>query len=265
MGEGHKGVKLSKRLRAVAEMVTEGNTVCDVGCDHGFVSIYLVQRGTSPKAVAMDVNEGPLRAAGEHVEEYGLADYIETRLSDGVAALSAGEADTLVCAGMGGRLMRRIMEEGKDKIRQMREIILQPQSEIGMVREYLRKEGYSIADENMVLEEGKYYPVIKALPKTELPEALEALEGKNGGRPEKDGGTRNGEGEKNGWQQIEDKYGPVLLKKKDMVLEDYLRREYSLCMQIMESLRGNGRETEERQEEIKERIRGIEAALSCYQ
>ncbi len=252
MREGNKDVKLSRRLRAVAGMVTEGNTVCDVGCDHGFVSIYLVQRGISPRAIAMDVNEGPLRAAGEHVREYGLEGYIETRLSDGVAALSAGEADTLVCAGMGGRLMRRIMEEGKEKIRQMREAILQPQSEIRMVREYLREEGYSIVDENMVLEEGKYYPIIKAV------KAIKALPGAGGKK-------QSGEREDAGWQQIEDKYGPVLLKKKDRVLEDYLRREYSLCMQIMENLRGNGRETQERQTEIADRIRGIEAALSCYQ
>lgn len=70
----------------------------------------------------------------------------------------------MICGGMGGRLIKRIMEEGKEKIRQMREVILQPQSEIAMVREYLRKEGYAVADEKMVLEEGKYYPVIKALP-----------------------------------------------------------------------------------------------------
>ena len=96
MGEGHKAVKLSKRLLAVAGMVTEGNMVCDVGCDHGFVSIYLIQKGISARVIAMDVNEGPLRAAGEHVGEFGLSDYIETRLSDGVAALGTGEADTLI-------------------------------------------------------------------------------------------------------------------------------------------------------------------------
>lgn len=262
MGERHNAVKLSRRLRAVAGMVTEGNIVCDVGCDHGFVSIYLIQKGISPKAIAMDVNEGPLRAAGEHVGEYGLTGYIETRLSDGVAALAAGEADTLICAGMGGRLIKRILEEGKEKIRQMREMILQPQSETGMVREYLRKEGYSIIDEKMVLEEGKYYPVIKALPKAALQEVLGEKDGERLAKP--DDRTRSGQKEEAGWEKVEDKYGPVLLEKRDPVLEDYLRKEHSLCMQIMENLRGNGRETAGRQEEIAERMRGIEAALSCY-
>ena len=146
----------------------------------------------------------------------------------------------------------------------MREVILQPQSEIAMVREYLRKEGYAVADEKMVLEEGKYYPVIKALPVFSVQEDWEKKDG--GRREEADSAEpeQGGEPEDAGWRKIEDKYGPVLLKKKDPVLEDYLRREYSLCMQIMENLRENGRETEGRQEEIADRIRGVEAALSCY-
>ena len=257
-------LKLSERLQAVAAMVTEGGVVCDVGCDHGFVPVCLVKSGISPKVIAMDINEGPLQAAREHIGEYLLADYIETRLSDGVAALGTGEADTLICGGMGGRLIKRIMEEGKEKIRQMREVILQPQSEIAMVREYLRKEGYAVADEKMVLEEGKYYPVIKALPVFSVQEDWEKKDG--GRREEADSAEpeQGGEPEDAGWRKIEDKYGPVVLNKKDPVLEDYLRREYSLCMQIMENLRENGRETEGRQEEIADRIRGVEAALSCY-
>lgn len=250
-------VKLSGRLQAVAGMVTEGNIVCDVGCDHGFVSIYLIQQGISPKVIAMDVNKGPLQAAGEHVGEYGLAGYIETRLSNGVEALAAGEADALICAGMGGRLVRRILEEGKDKIRVMKECVLQPQSEIQMVREYLRKEGYRIADEDMVLEEGKYYPVIKALP----PAA--GQEQRTDCRKEKQEWDR-GNREESRRQRIEDRYGPVLLEKKSSVLEAYLRREHNLYIQIMEKLCANGKEKEERQKEIADRIKDIETALSVY-
>ncbi|MDE7427736.1 MAG: class I SAM-dependent methyltransferase, partial [Lachnospiraceae bacterium] len=75
---------LSERLRTVAGMVTRGNVVCDVGCDHGFTAIYLVQQGISPRALAMDLREGPLSAAGEHIAAYGLGERIETRLSDGL-------------------------------------------------------------------------------------------------------------------------------------------------------------------------------------
>ena len=109
-------MELSRRLAAVAGMVTKGNVVCDVGCDHGYVSIYLVQEGISPHVIAMDVREGPLSHAKEHIRMYGLCNYIETRLSDGVEKLEMGEADTLILAGMGGRLMEAIITRGIAKV-----------------------------------------------------------------------------------------------------------------------------------------------------
>ena len=78
-----KLVTLSERLQAVVSMVTVGNRVCDVGCDHGFVSVYLIMQNISPRVLAMDVRRGPLSAAGEHIAEYGLGNLIEARLSDG--------------------------------------------------------------------------------------------------------------------------------------------------------------------------------------
>ena len=240
-------LRLSKRMQAVADMVTEGNRVCDIGCDHGFVSIYLIREGISPGAIAMDVNEGPLQAAGEHIGEFGLENYIETRQSDGMEALAAGEADTLICAGMGGRLIKKIMEEGKEKALDMKELVLQPQSEIQALREYLREEGYLIADENIIFEEGKYYFIIKALP----------------GKTDELAG-RNAQIQGTDRQRVEDKYGPVLLKKKNPLLEAYLQRESALCMRIMENLHANGKRKVKRQEEITDRIKDIETALSYY-
>lgn len=259
LGKGRETVRLSRRLKAVAGMVTKGNMVCDVGCDHGFVSIYLVQKNISPGAIAMDVNNGPLQAAGEHILDYGLQNYIEPRLSNGVEALKAGEADSLICAGMGGRLVIRILEEGKSKIRSMKEIILQPQSEIRSVREYLRKEGYRIVDENMILEEEKFYPVIKAEPAGKA--GTEEMKAPGGQNPAKGQGAKDGR-HTAGNRRVEDKYGPVLLEKRNPVLEIFLHREYDLCMEIMEKLRRNGKD--ERQEEIAGRIRDIERGLSYF-
>lgn len=154
---------LSRRLQMLADMVTPGNRLVDVGCDHGYLSISLVGSGICPRAVAMDVREGPLAAAKAHIAEYGLDEYIEVRLSDGLAECRPGEADTLVCAGMGGRLMERILREGMRKVREMRELILQPQSELPQFRVFLREAGFAVTDEDAVIEDGKYYFAMKAV------------------------------------------------------------------------------------------------------
>ncbi len=246
------GWKLSKRLEAVAAMVTEGNIVCDVGCDHGFVPVYLVLNGISPSVIAMDVREGPLMAAKGHVREYRLSDYIETRLSDGLTALRAGEADTVICAGMGGRLVVKILEDGKEKAVKMKELILQPQSDLQYVREYLRNAGYVIADENMVMEDGKYYPMMRVCPKGDGRDAWKERQQEN---PLEEVGVE---------VRLKDKYGPVLLQEGHPVLKAYLERERGIYRQILENLEKNGNGQESRQQEVMDKLRDAEAALMYF-
>ena len=148
-------MELSKRLQAVAALVTAGYITADIGTDHAYIPIYLVEHGLIPSAFAMDINEGPLSRAREHVEENGLSDRIELRLSDGLCALQPGEAETAVLAGMGGGLMIRILKNSPDVTAGMKEFILQPQSEIARVRAFLLEEGFLFIREDMVLEDGK--------------------------------------------------------------------------------------------------------------
>jgi len=157
-------VVLSKRLQMLANMAAPCRRVVDVGCDHGFLSVYLVQSGICSGALAMDVRRGPLANAEKHIAELGLGDYIETRLSDGLAEYSAGEADLLICAGMGGRLMERILTDGMEKARGLKALVLQPQSELGEFRAFLRREGFTVVGEDAVCEDGKYYFAMKAVP-----------------------------------------------------------------------------------------------------
>ena len=234
-------MELSKRLQTIANMVTKGNRVADVGCDHGFVPIYLYRQGISPRLYAMDVRTGPLERAREHIEAYGLSSYIETRLSDGVTALKAGEADTLICAGMGGRLMARILTEGKDKILTMKELILQPQSEIAYFRSCLRSLGLKIVDEDMVKEEGKFYPVMRAVP----------------------GNTSYTQEVSERQQALEDAYGPVLLRKKHPVLQEYLK-----VLQLRNENILVGLKTEHaagRREELLRELAGIASCLAAME
>ena len=130
-------VKLSKRMERLADMVTGGGCLADVGTDHGYVPIYLCEKKRILSAVAMDVRRGPLERAEAHIREAGLEAYIETRLSDGLEGLRAGEAHTVLIAGMGGPLTVRILSDGQEKLEGAGELILQPQSEIAKVRRWL--------------------------------------------------------------------------------------------------------------------------------
>lgn len=220
-------VALSERLRTVAGMVTVGNAVCDVGCDHGFVPIYLVQQGISPKVIAMDLREGPLRAAREHVAAYGLEGQIVTRLSDGLHNYEKNEADTLICAGMGGGLMMHILAADREKTGSFRELILQPQSEVEKFRRFLRESGYRILDEEMLREDGKFYQAIRAT------SAGNGECGKEARMDEK-------------LCKLQDRYGPVLLQKKTTVFFEFLEREAAVYEEILVRLSGQGLSDEKR-------------------
>ena len=150
-------MRLSKRLETVASMVTNGNRVADVGCDHGFVPILLVESGVAPSAVAADVRPGPLSRAEAHIKEHRLSEKIQTRLSDGLANIRPGEAESLIMAGIGGILMIRLLTDGEETAKSFQELILSPQSELADVRRYLSSNGYFIEYEHMLCDEGKFY------------------------------------------------------------------------------------------------------------
>lgn len=199
-------IVLSKRMQAVAAMVTPGRQrVCDVGCDHGYVSIYLVQQGISRKALATDVRKGPLSQAQIHIREAGLEAYIETRLSDGLSMIEPGECDAMICAGMGGKLMAQILSNGLETAKQMKELVLQPQSDLKFFRGWLYDHCFVIVAENMICEEGKYYPMMKVQP---------------GIPPEEQG------------QCLSQKYGSCLLKDKNEALLQYLIWQRKLQQEI---------------------------------
>ena len=227
---------LSKRLQALADLVTPGLRIADVGCDHGFLSIYLVSHGICPGVFAMDVNSGPLEQARQHIRAQGLEKYIDVRLSDGLDALSPGEAQGMVCAGMGGRLMQRILTRGREQVREMKELILQPQSEISAFRCFLRENGYGIIEERMIWEEGKYYPMMRAVPGYMAPQPKDR-------------------------QRLEDKFGPCLLEQKEPVLIQFLKANLCTYREILKKIRTNRGDCPEAETILRE-IRDMENALS---
>lgn len=156
--------KLSKRLQAAADFVTDGNRAADIGTDHGFLPIYLVQSGKCPRVIAMDIREGPLERAKEHIAAAGLGDVIKTRLSDGMQALGRAEADSVVITGMGGLTVLHILEEASEMVPDLKELVLEPQSDIAKVRRYLREHNMEIDREELVQEAGKFYPILHVIP-----------------------------------------------------------------------------------------------------
>lgn len=232
-----KAVELSARMQAFADMVPKDSVVCDVGCDHGWVSIYLIQQGIASKVFAMDVGIGPLERAKEHIQSYNLESYIEPRLSDGLAAVQVGEADCMVCAGMGGPLMMRILTEGREKAKAMKALILQPQSEIALFRAFLRQEGYKVVKEDMVLEEGKYYPMMKVVPGESLLT------------------------EKKTEQSLFDAYGELLLKEKHPVLKAYIDHSLKQAKELLQHLaKQETARAEERMVQIEKELALLQAA-----
>ena len=223
-------------------MITPGRQrVCDVGCDHGYVSIYLVQQGISRKALATDVRKGPLSLAQIHIQEAGLEEYIETRLSDGLSMIEPGECDAMICAGMGGRLMAQILSNGVKTAEQISELVLQPQSDLEFFRGWLYDHRFVIVAENMIFEEGKYYPMMKVQP---------------GIPPEEQG------------QCLSQKYGPCLLKDKNETLVQYLiwqrKLQQEIYRQVSEKTEGT-LETQTRRElrlqQIRQELENSTAAL----
>jgi len=145
---------ISDRLLACAGFVAPGDRVADVGCDHGYLSIYLLTGGIARSAIASDVREQPLLSAIRNAEKYGVRDRMEFYLSDGVRSIPR-DFDTMVCAGMGGDTMCSILDAAPWLKNEKYRLILQCQSKTPMLRGYLSDQGWHIAEE-IVLRDGRF-------------------------------------------------------------------------------------------------------------
>ena len=226
---------LSDRLKTVEGAVGKWNTVADIGCDHGYVSISLINDKKAQKVLACDVNEGPLKAAKENIIQAGLEGIIETRLSDGLHKLTIDDGiEALVIAGMGGRLMARILEEGIEIVKECKQLVLQPQSEGFLVRQWLFGHGFAIDREFMVEDMGKFYWIIDA----SHGEYIKPV---------------NPETEK-----IFNDFSGYLLQNRDMILKKYLDNQLLLSKQYLNGIEvGKG-------ESLRLTIKEIETALEYY-
>lgn len=147
---------LSKRLEQVATMIPPCQTVADVGTDHGFLAVALIEKEIAGQVIAIDVNRGPLESAKRFVKERRLEDHIECRLGDGLAVTTAGEIDCAVICGMGGELMQHIISVGPELLQTY---VVQPQSHREELKKFLVAQGYGITDEQCLQEGKQYYDI----------------------------------------------------------------------------------------------------------
>ena len=152
---------ISKRLELVASFVPQGAILLDVGSDHAYLPIDLVEKGQIERAIAGEVVEGPYQSAVKNVETHGLKEKIQVRLANGLAAFEeADQVSVITIAGMGGRLIARILEEGLDKLANVERLILQPNNREDDLRIWLQDHDFQIVAESILEEAGKFYEIL---------------------------------------------------------------------------------------------------------
>lgn len=187
-------MKINDRLKKIGDLV-EANSFClDVGCDHAFLDIYLVQKDKNIRAVASDVAEGPLSHAKENIKRYHLEDKIECRLGNGLDTYSDG-IDTIIISGMGGRSMIGIFKSHMEVLKKVDTIILSPNNYQIDVKKFLCKHKFYLQNEELV-KDGKYIYQILVFKKG-----------------------------KKRYTRKQYFFGPVLLAKKGKLFEEYYKRE----------------------------------------
>ncbi len=154
--------QLSPRLALCARLVSGGRPLCDVGTDHAYLPIWLLKSGKVPRAVASDVNPGPLGAAAENAGRYHVLDRLDLRLSDGLREIAPEEAQDIVIAGMGGELVLRIIEETPWLRDTERQLVLQPMSSVRELRLGLKSLNFAVREEYAVIDSGKVYTAFSA-------------------------------------------------------------------------------------------------------
>jgi len=155
-------VKLSERLKRLVDWIPQGSILADIGSDHAYLPTYAIQEGKIQKAIAGEVNPGPFESALATVRAMGYSQQIQVRKGNGLEVLSKGEVQTIVIAGMGGVLIRSILDNGEAKLSHDTTLILQPNNGEEPLREWLDQHDWTIQKEIILEEDGHLYEAMVA-------------------------------------------------------------------------------------------------------
>ena len=230
-------MELGGRLRAIAAQVGSFQRMADIGTDHAFLPVWLIQNNRITYAVAGDVQPGPLEAAKRSVREAGLEPAIAVRLGNGLQVVAPGEVDVVVIAGMGGPTIREILESSPTVVGKLSRIVCQPMIGAAILREWFLTNGWKIIDEDLVMEDGRLYEIIVAEPGKSMPIAELLLE-----------------------------IGPVLWRRQHPLLREHLirlRQQYARQAGAME--KSSSMAVEKRRQVVMRKIGELEEKLACLQ
>ncbi len=179
-----KALQLQPRLQCLADCVPRGARLTDVGTDHGYLPVWLLQNGLIAHAIASDINALPLEHARRTAEEYGVAERMEFRLCAGLDGAAPGESDVVAVAGMGGETIAAILAGAPWLTQSGVTLLLQPMTKAELLRRYLTEHGFCIVFERLVRDKGTIYAVLAAKPGKSAP--LSSAEAWCGAGPEHD-------------------------------------------------------------------------------
>lgn len=229
-------MELSKRLKRIAEHVDKCESVADIGTDHGYIPIYLVKEGICKKAIASDINKGPIEKAKVNVAFEGVSDKVKCLLGPGLNPLKVGEVNGVILAGMGGNLTRDILLADMDKVKKYDFIILQPAQNPEVLREFLYKNDYEIIDEDLIKDEGRFYELFKV----KYNENSEKLVFED---------------------ELEYEVSPLLREKGHPLFKEFIEEKINKCETILSFIKEDTEAAKKRKSDLEEKINKLKGML----
>lgn len=229
-------MELSKRLKRIAEHVDKCESVADIGTDHGYIPIYLVKEGICKKAIASDINKGPIEKAKVNVAFEGVSNKVKCLLGPGLNPLKVGEVNGVILAGMGGNLTRDILLADMDKVKKYDFIILQPAQNPEVLREFLYKNDYEIIDEDLIKDEGRFYELFKV----KYNENSEKLVFED---------------------ELEYEVSPLLREKGHPLFKEFIEEKINRCETILSFIKEDTEAAKKRKSDLEEKINKLRGML----
>ena len=226
-------MKLSQRLQAIGNFVPNNSIVADIGTDHGYIPAYLIQNNISKRVIGTDISKGSLEKIIDYIRELGIEHRVDTRLGDGLEVIKPYEIDTVIIAGMGGLLIRDILENHKKVTDSIINFIFQPMVASKELRQYLIENKFEIIKEELVKEEDKYYEIIYAK------KGLSFIE-----------------------KDIYYEISQFLIKERHPLLKEFIEEKITSTKKIMEEIKDIGSEkSQERYLELQNSLEDYEEVL----